>query len=287
MNSLLEIFETWLAERIFYAQTALTDRISVLEAEIQTLRIAAPETAATLDRDGRTLSERVTWLENHITDCDTLAESIQNVLSDTDWDNMIGDEVNRPVLEAQCRALGRPHLLEFLGYRNDVASELAQLDVLIYLLNPCHYGTAENTLLEAMAMGVVPVVLDNPAERHLVRHGETGLVVAGPGAFAEALRRLAERPDQRRSLGDAASTDVRTRFAVSHTVEALHRHYRAVLGEVKRTWDFRSIFGDTPAQWFRSCQGREAWRFRDDGSVDLDGDPPHALFEGRKGSVFV
>ena len=94
MNSLLEIFETWLAERIFYAQTALTDRISVLEAEIQTLRIAAPETAATLDRDGRTLSERVTWLENHITDCDTLAESIQNVLSDTDWDNMIGDEVN-------------------------------------------------------------------------------------------------------------------------------------------------------------------------------------------------
>ena len=78
---------------------------------------------------------------------------------------MIGDQINRDVLEFQCKKAGHPNLLEFVGYKEDIASELAKLDVLIYLLNPFHYGTAENALLEAMSMGVPPIVLNNPAEK--------------------------------------------------------------------------------------------------------------------------
>lgn len=198
---------------------------------------------------------------------------------------LVGDPTTGSELleEAQRRHLtGR---LDIRGYRADVAAELAGFDAFAYILNPRHYGTTENALLEAMAMGVVPVVLDNPAERFLVRHGETGVVVDSPRAFADAIVDLARRPEWRARLARAASLDVRTRFAVGGTAERLNAHYRALMGEEKRTWDFRGVFGAAPADWFLACQGQEAWRFRDDGCVDLNGHPPHSLFERSKGSA--
>lgn len=199
---------------------------------------------------------------------------------------LVGDPTTGADLLDEAARRGLAGRLEVRGYCDDVASELAGFDVLAYLLNPLHYGTTENALLEAMAMGVVPVVLDNPAERHLVRHGENGLVVDSPDAFAAALTWLDSHPEERRRLSDTASRDARRRFDIAQTAENLRGHYRAVMAEPKRVRDFRPIFGDTPADWFRSCQGSEAWRFRQDGTVDLGGDPPHVLFERTKGSVF-
>lgn len=65
---------------------------------------------------------------------------------------------------------------EFTGKVTNICPYLEQFDVFGYLLNEKHYGTAEQVLQEAMAAGVVPVVLNNPSESLLVKHGETGLV---------------------------------------------------------------------------------------------------------------
>jgi glycosyltransferase involved in cell wall biosynthesis len=53
---------------------------------------------------------------------------------------------------------------QFLGHTDDVAGVLAQCDVFGYPLRPDHFGTCEQVLGEAMAAGVVPVCMDNPAE---------------------------------------------------------------------------------------------------------------------------
>lgn len=198
---------------------------------------------------------------------------------------LIGDPTHGQALFAEAERRGLAGRLELRGYRTDVAAELAGLDVLAYLLNPLHYGTTENALLEAMAMGVVPVVLDNPAEQHLVRHGETGLVVSGPADFAVALRRLAAQPAERQALAYAASHDIRQRFDVGHTTAQLRSHYQAVLAEPRRSIDLRPAFGPAPADWFLACQDSEPGRFSADGTVDLSGTPPHFLFEPSKGSV--
>lgn len=198
---------------------------------------------------------------------------------------LIGDPAHGQSLVAEAERRGLGGRLELRGYRTDVAAELAQLDVLAYLLNPLHYGTTENALLEAMAMGVVPIVLDNPAERHLVRHGETGLMVSSPADFATALRRLATLPAERRALATAASHEIRRRFDVAHTAARLRGHYQAVLAEAPRSIDLRPALGPTPSDWFLACQGSEARRFLPDGSVDLSGTPPHFLFEPSKGSA--
>lgn len=198
---------------------------------------------------------------------------------------LLGDPTTGEQLMTQATARGIADRIDLRGYKTDIAAELAELDILVYLLNPLHYGTTENALLEAMAMGVVPIVLDNPAERHLIRDGENGLIVNSPANFARAIERLATSPEERTRLASSAAQEVRERFSVERTGNAMRTHYEAVLGESKRLFDFTSVFGDTPSDWFLSCQGNERWRFKETGEVCLDGNPPHFLFERTKSSA--
>lgn len=198
----------------------------------------------------------------------------------------VGDAAEGKKLVDEANKRGLSELIDLKGYSLNVTDELAQFDVFAYLLNPLHYGTTENALLEAMAMGVVPIVLDNPAERHLVQHGETGIVVRNPHEFAKALDFLQNHPEELQRLSRAASCTVRERFSLEKTASGLLKHYREVAEREKRLYDFRPIFGETPADWFRACLGPESWRFHDDGTVNLEGKPPEILMECNKASVF-
>jgi len=199
---------------------------------------------------------------------------------------LIGDDASREALEARARAVGRPDLFELRGYREDVAAELGALDVLLYLLNPRHYGTTENALLEAMALGVVPIVLDNPVERLIVRHEETGFVAAAAADVAACGARLATEPDLLPRLAAAAAADVRSRFDPARTEAQLDRHYREVMALPPRVIPFREVFGDTPAEWFRRTQ-EDPSAFGADGSVRVpeSDDARASLVEPTKGSV--
>ena len=199
---------------------------------------------------------------------------------------MIGDTTNREVLERQCQGAGRQGMLEFRGYQTDIASELAQLNVFPYLLNPLHYGTAENALLEAMAMGVVPVVLDNPAERNIVCDGATGLVVKSVPEFADAIQWLKRNPDQRQRMGERAARSVRGRFAVEQLVAGLESSYLGSVGGEKRVIPFREIFGSDPAQWFLSCQADPSFFLGSHRADGISSHAMHGLLEQTKGTVF-
>jgi hypothetical protein len=200
---------------------------------------------------------------------------------------MIGDLTNRDALNRQCDSLGKTGMLEFRGYSTDVASDLAAINVLAYLLNPEHYGTTENALLEAMAMGIVPIVLDNPCERQIVDDHVTGLVVHSPGEFAKAILWLHQNPADRRRLGRQAASSVRERFSAEKMEASLNSHYQDVLSMEKREIVFSDIFGTDPAEWFLSCQNDKTI-FADDGGIHLNGGVSlgYGLFEKTKGTVF-
>jgi hypothetical protein len=200
---------------------------------------------------------------------------------------LIGDETNRITLEQQCEKVGMRGMLDFRGYRSDVAAELKDINVLIYLLNPEHYGTAENALLEAMASGIVPIVLDNPAERLIVENGHTGFIVNSPEELASVISWLANHPTERARLGSQAAETVRNKFAVSRIERDFVTCYRKVMSLEKSDVDFIDIFGAEPADWFLSCQCNQAY-FSLTYPVDPDSDSfsCHSLFEETKGSVF-
>jgi L-malate glycosyltransferase len=200
--------------------------------------------------------------------------------------SLVGDPITAETLQEQAAAKGISERLDLRGYRTDVASELSNFDILVYILNPQHYGTAENALLEAMAMGVVPVVLNNPAERCLIKNGKTGLIVSNPTEFASAIEWLATHPSERLRISQEASRMVRQRFSAERTRARLERHYRALLSETKHAFDFRSVFGNYPSDWFLSCQGESKGRFLDQNTGAGCDKGPYYLYEKTKGSVF-
>ena len=200
---------------------------------------------------------------------------------------LIGDLLNREVLERQSDAVGQSGILDFRGYTTDVAAELSAINVLAYLLNPQHYGTAENALLEAMAMGIVPVVLNNPAERNIVEHLRTGLIVSSSGEFADAIEWLAHNPVDRFRIGMQAAASVRERFSPERMEASFRTHYEEVMSEQKRLAPFQDVFGTTPDEWFLSCQS-EPEIFGENGEIRLPTGSLSSfnLLEKTKGSVF-
>jgi len=199
---------------------------------------------------------------------------------------MIGDIVSRDVLEKQSREAGHPDMFEFRGYTADVASELADINILPYILNPQHYGTTENALLEAMSMGVVPIVLNNPAERALVINRKTGLIVRTPQEFGDAVTWLANHPESRQRIAREAAQSIRNNFVVRKMSEAFNRHYTSSCEVDKTVIPFTTIFGKSPAEWFLACQ-RHPEYFTTDYKLSLiDEFTLPGLIEQSKGSIF-
>lgn len=101
-----------------------------------------------------------------------------------------------------------PERVALCGHTLDPQSALSAGDIFFYPLARNHYGTAENALIEAMSLGLVPVVLDNAAEVAIVRHGETGLVAGNMREALSEVDRLARSPVLRAELSRNAMREV-------------------------------------------------------------------------------
>ncbi len=142
---------------------------------------------------------------------------------------------------------------EFLGYVSDVPDTLSRMDVFGYLLNPRHFGTTENALLEAMAAGLPVVALDQCVERYIIRDGVTGLLVRSPEEYGNALRRLYKNPEECIKIGRNARAEIMERFEIKANRERFLNACLSVLDEEKRIHRFDDFFKGEPADWFLSC----------------------------------
>jgi glycosyltransferase involved in cell wall biosynthesis len=88
-------------------------------------------------------------------------------------------------------------------------------------------------LVEAQRFGKPAVALNVGAHPEVVRHGETGFLVADMAAFETAVRRLAGDGEARRRMGEQARAFA-ARFSWESAVEAYDGVIREALGE--RGW---------------------------------------------------
>lgn len=166
---------------------------------------------------------------------------------------MVGDTTNVPALTAEADSFGIKEKFEFIPYTNDVNAEFAKFDVFGYLLAPTHFGTTENVLLEAMAAGLPVICLNQCAEKYLVKNNETGLLVNNIAEYAAAVNYLHDNPAERVRLGNNARHYVLENFSVEHTVKQWHSVYEQILPLSKKIYNFISVFGNAPYQYFLSC----------------------------------
>lgn len=104
----------------------------------------------------------------------------------------------RNSLEAHARALTLTARVRFAGFvpNDELPHLLSEHNVYIALTQT---EGVSASLLEAMATGLTPIVMDIAANRHWITHGENGLLLPDkqPGTIAAALQRAAEDIDLR------------------------------------------------------------------------------------------
>ena len=116
-----------------------------------------------------------------------------------------------PEVATCAAAMRHPERIELRGHTLDPVSALAEADIFLYPLRRNHYGSAENALVEAMSMGLVPVVLDNPVETKIVAHGKSGFVAHTIDECVSYLRQLALAPSLREEMGASAAREAQTK----------------------------------------------------------------------------
>jgi glycosyltransferase involved in cell wall biosynthesis len=131
------------------------------------------------------------------------------------------DEVARRPAER----LGLAGRVVFAGQRGaDYPEVLRAIDVLAYLA-PGSDGSCR-AVLEAAACGIPAVASRRGALPELVRHGETGLLVAeDPAALAAAFESLLAEPGRRSALGAAARARAELLFAPERLAERVAALY--------------------------------------------------------------
>jgi glycosyltransferase involved in cell wall biosynthesis len=147
---------------------------------------------------------------------------------------LVGDGPLRRGLEQQAEAAGIADRTHFVGYRADVGSIYAAIDVVA--LSSANEGTPV-AVIEAQAAGVPAVSTDVGGVADVVRHGVGGFLVPANDATAMAARlaELAADADLRSRLGTAGAEWVRDRYSVPRLVGEMDALYRSLLASPRRT----------------------------------------------------
>ncbi|RDY24513.1 glycosyltransferase [Romboutsia maritimum] len=174
---------------------------------------------------------------------------------------IVGDSVNTKFIIDDLKKSGVYNKTHIKGYVDDVSEEMKEFDVFSYLLNKDHFGTTENVLLEAMAIGLPVVAINQCAEKHIIKHMETGILVNSIEEYKQAINYLYNHPEERKRIGQNAKQFVISEYSVKKTVEKLDEVYDEIIKEEKKMYDFKSVFGKYPYEWFLACLGREKEEF--------------------------
>lgn len=111
------------------------------------------------------------------------------------------------------------------GYRTDVLNIVAASDV--FLLTSLFGEATTKAVIEAMSLGVAPVITDIPGNRGLVIEEKCGLVVPpkAPKAIAEAILKLYHDRALCQEFGRQAREQIITNFNIRDTISNMKKLY--------------------------------------------------------------
>jgi glycosyltransferase involved in cell wall biosynthesis len=132
---------------------------------------------------------------------------------------------------------------EFMGRVPSILPYLAVYDVFGYPLQPKHLGTCEQAIGEAMLAGVVPVVLNNPAEKYIVEHNVTGIIANSQDEYARAIEYLYHHPQFRDQLAQNAVAAAREKYSLTRKMATWAKIFDEIMHQKKgvRAWDNRKF----------------------------------------------
>jgi glycosyltransferase involved in cell wall biosynthesis len=158
---------------------------------------------------------------------------------------LVGDGVERPALERQAKESGLEGVVEFTGWlaRPQLLARLREADVFFL---PSIGELGGGMVVEAMASGCVPVVVNHGGPGGLVRGCDSGVAVPLGQKdelvrhFTEALERYVDDPLRRLDHAEEAYEHAIEHFSWDAKARKLHEVYEWVTGRRSR----KPVFGD-------------------------------------------
>ena len=143
---------------------------------------------------------------------------------------IFGQGVLETELREQTAKLGLGGTVQFAGFRHDLDDFLACVDLLV------HPALAEGLGVAALkaAAAAIPVIgFAVGGLTEAVADGETGILVSPKNvdALGEAITRLVENPELRRTFGEAGRARVRSEFSIGSMANAHVQLYEAILSD--------------------------------------------------------
>lgn len=175
--------------------------------------------------------------------------------------------------------------MEFTGYVDSVETQLQRFDVFGYPLNPYHYGSTENALLEPMSAGIPIVTLNHGAEGYIISDRINGFLANNPHQYADCMAELFESEELRSRLGRSAAHFVKKEYNLYRNIECLNNLLSKVYMVAPRDYDFQRIFGKEPHECFLSCIGSEREFFEKNLLKQKKQELPIILKGSSKGSI--
>ena len=138
-----------------------------------------------------------------------------------------------PVLPETKRIIYTYNAIEAVGEKNDVRPFYEQSDVLVF---PSYREGFPNVVLEAGAMELPSIVTNINGSREIIEHGKNGLIVPprDEQALYEAMKWMAEHPDDRKKMAEKARPMVASRYEQSFVRQCLKDFYKEILSSEKK-----------------------------------------------------
>ena len=155
-----------------------------------------------------------------------------------------GGPLNKEIHNEAVRK-GAGQRFSFEGQVGNINDYLAIFDVFGYPLASYHYGTCEQALIEAMAAGVVPVVMANRTENYMIKDGVTGFVARDESQYVQAVKELHKNVNLRNILSIKTKEEALKRFSLETMIIEWNKIFGEILGLSK-----------TPKRWsgrFNGC----------------------------------
>lgn len=110
---------------------------------------------------------------------------------------------------------------------------MADFRVFGYPLARHHYGTCDQTIQEAQALGVPPVVLNNPMESYMVVHGRTGLIARNINEYCEYVKLLLSDDSLHDELSKNAASFAHSEYSIEKMARQWHHEFEGVMASPK------------------------------------------------------
>jgi len=132
-------------------------------------------------------------------------------------------------LEKLVKDLGISGSIYFTGFRPDVSTMLAGMDIVVL---PSHCEPLGNVVMEAMAMGKLVIATNDGGPAEIISDQKDGILVppGNPLALAQAIQEVLDFPDEvREQISISASEKIAKHFSIQHQVAQLAKLYRNVV----------------------------------------------------------